>query len=496
MGAGGKRCRAVLVGLALATSAAIAKAQTPSGSAGPDDWEPCDLPGLDGAARCTTYEVWEDRDARTGRKIGIRIAVLPALEPGPSPDPLVILAGGPGQGATALAGFASSTLPELRRDREIVLIDQRGTGASNPLTCDLPGSDEDLQAYLGPLLPTEPIRACMTELQARADLTLYTTPIAMDDLDEIRGWLGYRRINLYGTSYGTRAAQVYMRRHPEHVRSVVLSGVVPMRFKMPLYHAKGAQAALDGLFRACAGDDVCGSTYPGLGEKFTTVMERLREAPVSARIAHPADGAPVTVQLTKDAFASTLRFMLYSPSTARQIPAFIERAYAEGDFGPFATFGIAIRRTLVGGVNVGMHLSVTCAEDVALIESDEIGRETRETFLGDSRVRQQRAACELWPKGSLPADYHDPVRSEIPVLLIAGELDPVTPPWTAEQIARDLLNSVVVVVPGGAHSNSSPCVSSLIRSFVEAATVEALDTSCARRVEPPAFLIQAQKAEG
>lgn len=453
-------------------------------------WEPCRLPGLDEDVRCTSYEVYEDREARTGRTIRLRIAVLPATGPEPEPDPLFILAGGPGQGSTALADFAASTLPELRRDREIVLVDQRGTGASNPLNCELPGSDRDPQSYLGDLFPVEPLRACRTELAERADLRLYTTPIAMDDLDDVREWLGYERINLYGTSYGTRAAQVYMRRHPEHVRAVVLSGVVPTRFQMPLHHARSAQRALDGLLADCVEDRTCGAAYPRLDEKFDAVLTRLQEGPVPVTIPHPASGEPVTVQLDRYAFASTLRYLMYSPGTARQIPAYLEQAYTDNDFGPFASLAVAIRRSLAGGLSVGMHLSVTCTEDLPLIREDEVEDATEGTFLGDARVRQQSRACELWPRGSLPPGYHEPVRSEVPALLIVGELDPVTPPWAAEQVARNLLNSRVVVVPGGAHSNTSDCVTGLITAFVAAGRVEGLEASCVSETEPPPFVVR------
>ncbi len=476
--------------LALATLGPQAAPVDAQSTTGRVQWESCRLPGLGEEARCTTYEVYEDREARSGRKIPLRIVVLPATEPDPQPDPLFILAGGPGQGATALANFAAATLEELRRDREIVLMDQRGTGASNPLNCELPVSDQDPQSYLGELFPVGPLRDCVAPLSERADLTLYTTPIAMDDLAEVQAWLGYERINLYGTSYGTRAAQVYMRRHPERVRAVILSGVAPMRFKMPLHHARNAQGALDGLLADCAEESACAAAYPRLSEKFNAVLERLDEGPVPATISRPGSEDTVTVQFDRDAFTSVLRFMMYSPGTARQIPAYLEQAYSENDFSPFASLAVVVRRSLLGVVSLGMHLSVTCAEDVPLIREDEIEPATEGTFLGDSRVRQQRRACELWPRGSLPSDYNEPVRSEIPTLLIAGELDPVTPPWTAEQVAQGLVNSRVVVVPGGAHSNTDDCVTGLITRFIAAGTIEELNTSCVGETEPRPFVVR------
>lgn len=450
-------------------------------------WRNCQLPGFDGPARCAAHEVYEDRDARAGRRIPIRVAVLPATGDDVAPDPLFVLAGGPGQAATSLAGFVASELPELRETREIVLVDQRGTGASNPLVCHMPGSDDDPQGYLGPLFPLDSIRACRAELEPRADLTLYTTPIAMDDLDEIRAWLGYDRIDLYGTSYGTRAAQVYLRRHPDHVRALVLSGVVPMDYRMPLYHARGAQEALVGLFARCYAEAECQSAYPRLREDFQAVLDRLDEGPVDARVANPGTGQPVTLSLDRSTLGSTIRFMLYAPETARQIPSFVHRAAADSDYAPIVAFALAIRRALDGVVAMGMHLSVTCGEDVPFIDPGRIGPETRGTFLGDARVRGQIAACQLWPRGSLPDDYRRPVSSDAPVLMISGELDPVTPPYRSEEVARTLPNAVRVVVPGGGHSNPFPCVADLITRFVQAGTGAGLDTSCVNRIELPPF---------
>ena len=450
-------------------------------------WQECRLTGFNGTARCATHEVYENREAGRGRRIPIRVAVLPATGQDIAPDPLFVLAGGPGQAATSLAGFVAGELPDLRKTHEIVLVDQRGTGASNPLECHMPGSDDDPQGYLGPLFPLDSIQACRTELGSRADLTLYTTPIAMDDLDEIRAWLGYDRIDLYGTSYGTRAAQVYLRRHPDHVRAIVLSGVVPIDYRMPLHHARSAQEALVGLFARCYARLDCQSAYPRLRDELQAVLDRLDDGPVSARVASPATGRPATLSLDRAAFGSTLRFMLYAPEAARQIPAFVHRAAADSDYAPIVAFALAIRRTLDGVVAMGMHLSVTCAEDVPFIDPGRIEPETRGTFLGDARIRGQIAACQLWPRGVLPDGYRKPVSSDAPILMISGELDPVTPPYRAEEVARTLPNAVRVVVPGGGHSNAVPCVVDLITRFIRAGTGVGLDTSCVDRIEQPPF---------
>ncbi len=457
-----------------------------------EDLTACRVPGLREQVLCGTYEVYEDRGAATGRKFGLRVVVIPATGSNPAPDPLFIMAGGPGQAASSLAGFAANANALARRDRDIVLVDQRGTGGSNPLSCEV-GDDEDLQAYLGPLLPIELVEACRPELEKRADLTLYTTPIAMDDLDDVRAWLGYEQINLYGISYGTRATLVYIRRHGDRVRSAILSGSAPPNFKMPTYYGRDSQRALVGLFEDCAEDDACSAAYPELRDEFVAVLRGLDERGfVTAKVADPRTGEPVTLEMSRDAFGSSLRFLLYSPLTARQIPLFIHRAYEADDYAPFMSVALRVRRSLASQVNLGMFLSVTCAEDLPLVDPEEVRRVTAHTFLGDYRVRQQTQACQSWPRGELPPGYYDPVSSDVPVLIISGELDPVTPPVWGEEVKKHLSNSLHVVVKGGAHSNPFPCVRRLVADFLSAGSVAGLDAACARGVSTPPFLIPSE----
>src|SRR5580693_5750495 len=240
-----------------------AAAQSPPAPPSPRvELSSCRLAGVADDARCGVVEVFEDRAARSGRKIGIHLAVLPAKGPRREPDPIVVIPGGPGQDAVASARIFADLFAPARATRDLVLIDQRGTGASNPLNCKLPGSNEDPQGYLGDLIPLDAVRRCLQTLPA--DPALYTTPIAMEDLDEVRQALGYDRINLYGASYGTRAALVYMRAHPEHVRSAMLSGLVPTDMKIPLYQARDAQRAMDLLLDDCEADPACSRAFPGI----------------------------------------------------------------------------------------------------------------------------------------------------------------------------------------------------------------------------------------
>ena len=451
---------------------------------------PCTLPGLEEPARCGTVEVLENRQAPAGRKIGIKVVVLPARGSSPAPDPVFALAGGPGESATGAARVFAQRFEEARRERDVVLVDLRGTGGSNPLHCPLPGRDDDPQSYLGDLFPVESIRGCRKRLDA--DLARYTTSEAVADLEEVRAALGYERINLYGFSYGSRAVLVYLRSYPGRVRSAILQGVVPTDMKVPLHYAEDAQRSLGLLLAECEADAACRAAYPGLPEKLAAVQKRLAAAPVSVEIEDPKTKRRVRLPLSLSLFHEEIRWRLYGEGE-NVVPSYIERAY-HGDFSALATSLLRQRRALAAGaLSLGTLLSVTCAEDVPFIDVTEARRRAEGSFLGTDRVDQQVRACAEWPRGELPAGYADPVRSEVPVLLISGERDPVTPPRWGEQVARHLPNARHVVLRGGGHSGRSPCVRELLSGFLARGTAGADDASCARQAPQAAFALLAAK---
>ncbi|HJX29274.1 MAG TPA: alpha/beta hydrolase, partial [Thermoanaerobaculia bacterium] len=440
--------------------------------------EPCTLPGLEGAARCGKLEVFEDRKARTGRKIGLKVAVLPAREGAPSREPLFALAGGPGESSTASARLFDQILDGVRRERDVVLVDLRGTGGSNALHCPVPGNDDDPQSYLGDLFPLEPIRDCLRRLEAAP--AHYTTSEAAADLEEVRAALGAERIHLYGVSYGSRAVLVYLREHPERVLSAVLHGVVPTDMRVPLHYAEDAQRSLDLLLAECEADASCRTHYPGLRDKLAAVEKRLAASPAEVEIEDPKTKKRVRLRISPELFHEELRWRLYGEGE-NVVPSYIQRA-SEGDFSALAATLLRQRRALASGViSLGTLLSVTCAEDVPFFTSEEARRLAAGSFLGTSRVDQQVRACSVWPRGDVPAGYSQPVRSNVPVLLISGERDPVTPPRWGEQVARHLPRSRHVVFRRGSHAVRSPCVRQILADFVARGTVEGLDTSCSEQ---------------
>ena len=441
---------------------------------------PCRVPGLDQDVLCATYPVWENRATKKGRKIGLNIVILPALGPDKQPDPIFAFGGGPGEGiAGSAGGFAQS---DLRRKRDIVLVDQRGTGRSNPLRCSFYGEPVDFRRAAGALYPIDAVKECRARLEKVANLTRYTTAVFADDLNEVRQWLGYGKINLSGGSYGTRMAQVYWRRHPETVRSVLLVAVAPVDLFLPLRHAYAGQRALDLLLAECASQPECRAAFPDTKAQLQAIKERIDEG-VTVTVTNTHTGEKQEVRPDWGMVAEGMRFLMYGPAAA-SLPLQIHKA-AQGDLAPLVQMSIERRLNIDEVLAMGMLFSVTCAEDLPFITEEMTLRETAGTFLGDYRIRQQKAACEVWPRGKVPADTHELIRSDVPVLLLSGERDPVTPPEMAEQASRYMTNRLHVVIPRGSHGGGSECTDNLIRDFIDRASVQGLDPSCAATVYGP-----------
>ena len=457
---------------------------------------PCEVPGPDPStkdkARCGTFEVFEDREHKAGRKIALKIVVYPATGMDKAPDPLFYIPGGPGSSATEDAPFVALQAAKIREHRDLVFVDQRGTGGSNPLDCNL-FNPSDLQSYLGDYFPLPDVRKCREEVEPKADLRLYTTSIAMDDLEDVRRALDYGKINIVGVSYGTRASQVFLKQHPDNVRAIILLGVSPTNQFMPRDFPQHTERALNGVIAECAADKECQKAFPNLEAEKKSVLEKLLSRSVKVEVKRGNSKESVRITLSRDLVAEAIRYMLYQPESASRIPLFIHLA-AQGNFVPLATAAIDYRQNLVSRGSTGMYLSVTCAEDLPFIKPGEGERNGVNTFLGDYRLRQQRAACVLWPQGKIPADYTQPTVSDVPVLILTGQWDPVTPPIYGNTTAKHLSHSLHVVVPHGGHGfgglKGIDCIDNLITSFVEKGSTVGLDTSCVSAITRQAFMLK------
>ena len=446
---------------------------------------PCDVPGITGDALCGTHEVYENRAAKSGRKIGLNVVVLPALA-GASADPVFWLEGGPGGAATRSIGPVSTQyLSGLRDDRDLVFVDQRGTGESHPLRCDDIGdTPANIDRYYGRLFPVDLIRACRQKLEQIADLTQYTTPIAMDDLDDVRSALGYEKINLAGASYGTLAAQVYMRQHPDRVRAAFLVGVATPGLRLPLPFARAAQNALDRLFADCAADGDCRSAFPNLKTEFDAVLARFDGGPIRVTMVDPSTKTERQVTLERESYVERLRRMLYTTGMARFVPLVVHQAFLN-DYLPLQ----ALSSRLLAGVSMarGMYFSVTCSESATSFSEQEIAAETAGTFLGDRRIRAHMAACAEWPKGTLPDRYYEPVSSPIPTVMFSGDVDGSTPPWVAEAAVKSLSRGRQITAVNTGHQIDGPCTWDLMQAFIREPSVQALDTACTLKPRRPPF---------
>ena len=456
--------------------------------------EPCPGPA-EKEALCGKYEVFENRATRSGRKIALNVMMLPASAATREPDPVFYLEGGPG-GAAVATGKAGGRRPFfdlLRKRRDVVFVDQRGTGESNRLACEM-ADPADLRTYFGERFPVERVKQCRTELEKIADLTLYSTPIAMDDLDEVRDALGYQRINLYGGSYGSIAAMSYLRQHGDHVRSIVIAGVAPIDYRLPLPIAKGVQHALDRLFEDCAANDGCRTTYPNLKAEFAEVLARLEKEPANVNLTDPATRKSQAVTISRNAFTEHLRLLLYFPQMMSRIPLVIHQAH-ENDYTLFGIYALTYSRLIENTIARGMHLSVVCGEDLPFISESDIVRETAGTVYGDTLVRSYKKACENWPRPQIPASFVEPVKSNAAVLMLSGDLDPVTPPWLAAAAVKHLANGRQLVIRNGSHSTVTDCTEGLAADFIAKGSAKDLDATCVDKIRRLPFNLGAMSGQ-
>ncbi|HEX2568705.1 MAG TPA: alpha/beta fold hydrolase [Polyangia bacterium] len=461
--------------------------------------KPCQLSAPDlpdrVPAQCGTLEVDEDRAPRspgsppstsqgaskTGRKIRLRVAVLEATGARTAQDPLFLLAGGPGQAATEAFLPALPAFAALHQHRDLVLVDQRGTGESNALACPKVEVEKPIET---PEAIQAEVRTCLKALSG--DPRFYTTPAAMDDLDDVRAALGYDRINLYGGSYGTRAALVYLRQHPEHVRAVVLDGVAAPDWLLGPPMARDAERAIELLWARCAADPDCHARFPRPSEEFKALLGRLADKPVELTVDDPVTAAPTPVKVTRTLLASTVRLLSYVPATQALLPLLVHTA-AGGDLRAIAAQSLRARDVV--HLSEGMHFAVACSEDFPFYPPDA-AESGRGTYVGDAGVLAYMAGCTIWPRGTLPADYHTPVRGDAPVLLLSGELDPVTPPSNAEQVALPLPHARALVARGEGHGTiRGHCVQRIITQFIERASVSDLDAQCLETPRPTPFFL-------
>ena len=448
----------------------------------------CGPPERETEMHCGTLEVLENPDQPEGRSVHLPVVVLPAIDGNSGRQALFQLEGGPGIAVSGIAPFYLDDGREFRRGRDVVLLDQRGTGEPSPLRCT---GLEKLHP-LDDVYPLEPVKACRQELEPTADLTKYSTWLAAGDIDRAREALGYATIDIWAISYGTKLAQTYMKRFPTRVRTAFFVGTVPPDLRAPLLHATNAQRVLDLLFFQCQSDPACREAYPALRHDWQGVLARLAEGPVHASHRDPETGDETTVEIRRGPFGEAFRELLSTTTGQRRIPHLIQRA-ASGDFSAFLEALPPDRSMFVEG----LYLSVTCPEGTSRIDPTEIGPTTAGTFLGDYRVRQQRDACSAWRSAPVPDDFFEPTTADVPVLIISGTMDHVAPPEWSHRVCDQLPRCRLVSVPDLGHVpfdlagwEGGDCFDRLALELFRTGSTETVDVSCLEAMTPPSFHVE------
>ena len=454
----------------------------------PPGTKPCRLIGVESAAWCGVLKRPLDPAQPQGRQIDLHFAVLPALARNKRPDPVLFFAGGPGQSAIDLAGSVGRSMARLSNRRDIILIDQRGTGRSAPLKCEDTSPTRPIADMADPAKQMAMLQACRLALEKlpHGDLRFYTTVIAMQDADAVRQALGAQQVNVVGGSYGTRAGLDYMRQFPQAVRRAVLDGLAPPDMVLPASFSPDSQAALDASLAACEADSACQARFPNLRSDWQAL---LRSLPREVTVMHPVTQRPETLTLTRDSALGLARTPLYSPALASALPLALSEA-ARGRFQPLFGLGAALGGSRRMDLAMGMHFSVVCAEDVPrLAQGDAAAPDFGSTF-GDI----YKSVCADWPRGTVPAAFYTLPAAPAATLLLSGGADPATPPRHGDRVAKALgAKARHVVVPQAGHGVMSiGCLRDVVFRFIDAATDEdalKVDADCAKAIpRPGAFL--------
>ena len=452
----------------------------------------CHVAGIRNGVLCGSVRRPLDPEHAERGTLEIRYVVVPAMARRKLADPVFFLAGGPGQSAIALAGQVMSLLSRLNNRRDIVFIDQRGTGGSAPLYCHDP-EDESLADQAQPERQLRLIAQCkaallkQSYLRAESDLGFFTTTLAAQDLDAVRRQLGVERVDLVGGSYGTRVALEVLRQFPQSVRRTVIDGVAPADMALPTSFSADNQAAFDRLAESCAADPACAKAHPDLHARFAALLQSL---PRQAKAQHALTGREEEFTLTRELVLGAVRGALYSPPLAAALPEAIDAA-SRGDYAGLIGLGATQLARKSTRLATGMHLSVVCAEDMPRLaaSADKPGAD-----FGTAFAAMYEKLCAIWPRGAVPAAFYTLPKSDSPALVLSGGIDPVTPPRHGARVAQALgpMARHVVVANAGHGVMAIGCMRDVVFRFIDAASdadALAVDAGCAERVpRPPAFV--------
>ena len=451
----------------------------------------CRIEGMPNELQCGIVVRPLDPLKPNGTKIDVHFLVVPAMARNKQTDAVLLLAGGPGQSAIALARAVLPRLARLSNRRDLVFIDQRGTGKSAPLQCP-----DDSKLPVAQVLDTakqlQRLNACREDLAKLpyGDLRFYSTSIAMQDFEAVRQLIGAPQWNLVGASYGTRAALEYMRQYPDKVRRTILDGVAPPDMVLPASFSTDGQAALEAVFKACEAEADCSKRFPQLRKKWAALLQSL---PRTVSVNHPATGLPERFTLTRDVVLRSVRSPLYMPAIAAALPAAIDAA-AEGRYEGLTGLASALGSSKATRLAMGMHFSVVCAEDVPRMANgpDKPGED-----FGSVDGLMYQNVCAGWPLAEIPPAFYTVPPAISPVLMLSGGADPVTPPRHGARVAAALGAKAqhIVVAQAGHGVMSIGCMRDVVFRFIDAKTdAEALpqNADCATKIPRPGVFVPVQ----
>jgi len=435
-------------------------------------------PGI--KARCGTMLRPENPDDPGSPDITLRIAVVPALNLNPENDPIVPIAGGPGQGSVEFYAAYRGAFEPLRRNRDILLVDQRGTGESSRMDCPI---DDDVILFESEFSLEDTLQFisdCLDDLPH--DPRYFTTSVAVTDLEAVRVALGYAKLNLYGVSYGTRVAQHFARRYPDSTRTVVIDGVVPPQVSLGPEIATESQKAVDNILARCVEDPACNERFPEIEASFARIVAELRVAPVDIVVPNPNTGRMEALSFGEAQLAGAVRLLAYNPATIALLPLFIHEA-AEGNWVPLGAQFMMTALQMSDALALGMHNAVMCTEDMPFLDRTTIDYTGIETsYMGSFQLETLEAMCEIWPAGPIDDEFKVPLATDLPVLLLSGDADPITPPRYAKLAAVDMTNFLPLEGRHQGHGQIAVgCTSRLIADFVDAADPAVIDAACMER---------------
>jgi pimeloyl-ACP methyl ester carboxylesterase len=455
-------------------------------------FEKCELPVVGMrptnpiSAECATLKVPENWETGSGREIELALALVPSRSPKPTADPVFILAGGPGQSARESWRMVAGVFKAVLANRHVILLDQRGTGASNRFDCPTPEEIDPLAVDVDPAQAAALARACIEAVKDTHDPRFYSTEDAARDLDHVRAALGAEQVNLVGISYGTRIGQIYTKRYPERVRSLLLDSVVPNELILGTEHAINLEATLKAQLGRCRDDAECGNKF---GDPYATLRElsaELRATPRMRNVRDPRDGEWVEKPLTPASLAVVARMYMYSSDTAALLPLTLAEARA-GRFEPLLGQAAMMSDDMGSQIAGGMHWSVICAEDA---EHFVPRPEDEGLLLGQDFVSVVVNWCGAWPKRGVPDDFHAPLSGATPTLVMSGQFDPVTPPRYGDQVVKNLPNARHLVVPGNGHSvMGRGCGPKLVAAFIDKADPKSLEADCLKEQTAAPFFL-------